>query len=218
MPLRSLRLRRPPTRMPGVPGALASVLAAAAVAFVPVPALADGMPQLDFANPLTLDQVWWGAGIFIVFLLLVWRWGLPQVAQVLDERATSIAADLDAARGAKADADRASAEVAAATAAARAEGQGAINAAVDAAKQQAAAQAATLNARLEAQLAQAETQIAAARAAALGALRQVATDAAGTVVARLTGGPADPARLDRAVAEALGARGQSATAGGRQGA
>ena len=32
--------------------------------------MAQGMPQLDFANPLTLSQVVWGAIIFIVFLLL----------------------------------------------------------------------------------------------------------------------------------------------------
>ncbi len=229
MPLRPFRprppLHRPPVRRPLVlswpavpsrPTALAAALVAAV--FAPATALANGMPQLDFATPLTLDQVWWGAGIFIVFLLLAWRWGLPQVASVLEQRASSIAADLDAARGAKAAADRAAAEVTAATAAARAEAQGAISAAVDAANQQAAAQAAILNARLDAQLAQAETQIAVARAAALGALRQVATETAATVVARLTGSMADPARLDRAVTAALAGRGLSQRSGQGQSA
>lgn len=204
MPLPSFRPRLPFGR----PLALASALAGAAAGLAPATALANGMPQLDFANPLTLDQIWWGAVIFVVFLLLSWRWGLPRVGSVLEERAGSIARDLDAARAAKADADKAAADVASATAAARAEAQGAINAALDTANAQAAAQNAALNARLEAQLAQAETQIAAARAAALGALRQVATDAAGTVVVRLTGSAADPARLDRAVAAALSGRGQ----------
>jgi len=204
MPLRSFRLPCPrrPSRW-----ASASALVAAGFALAPATALANGMPQLDFANPLTLDQLWWGAGIFVVFLLLAGRSGLPLVASVLEQRATSIAADLDAARGAKVDAD-----------AARAEAQHAISAAVDAANQQAAAQATVLNARLGAQLAQAETQIAAARAAALGALRQVATETAGTVVARLTGGAADPDRLDRAVVAALAARGQSQGAVQGQGA
>ena len=223
MPLRPFRprppLRRPPVRRPLMlsrPAALAAALVA--VVFAPATALANGMPQLDFASPLTLDQVWWGAGIFIVFLLLAWRWGLPQVASVLEQRANAIAADLDTARAAKAAADGAAAEVTAATTAARAEAQGAISAAVDAANQQAAAQAATLNARLEAQLAQAETQIAAARAAALGALRQVATETAATVVTRLTGSTADPARLDRAVAVALAGRGLSQRSGQEQSA
>ncbi len=223
MPLRPFRprppLRRPPVRRSLVlsrPAALAAALVG--IVFAPATALANGMPQLDFASPLTLDQVWWGAGIFIVFLLLAWRWGLPQVASVLEQRANAIAADLDTARAAKAAADGAAAEVTAATTAARAEAQGAISAAVDAANQQAAAQAATLNARLEAQLAQAETQIAAARAAALGALRQVATETAATVVARLTGSTADPARLDRAVAAALAGRGLSQRSGQEQSA
>ena len=121
----------------------------------PVPALAGGMPQLAFNNPLTLDQVWWGAGIFAVFLLLAWKWGLPRVATVLEDRAAHIAADLDAARAAKATADAAAAEVTVAIAAARSESQAAISAAVEAAKADEATRSAALNARLEAQLAQA---------------------------------------------------------------
>ena len=204
MPFHPLRLRRILPR---------PALLGAACALAPVPALASGMPQLDFANALTLDQVWWGAGIFAVFLLLTWRWGLPKVASVLEERAGAIAADLDAARAAKANADGAATEMTTAIAAARAQAQGAINQAVDAAKQQEAAQAAVLNARLEAQLAQAETQIASARAAALGALRQVAGETAATVVSRLTGAAADPGRIDRAVAAALSARGLAGVSG-----
>lgn len=200
---------RPARLRPGllVRGLLVRGLATGAVLLAPVPALASGMPQLDFANPLTLAQVWWGAAIFVVFLLLTWRWGLPQVSAVLDQRAAAIAADLDTARRAKADSDRAVAEVAAATAKARAEGQASITAALDAVKQQEAAQTATLNARLEAQLKDAEAQISAARASAMQALRQVAADAAATVVARLTGSPADPAQLDRALTSALAGRG-----------
>ncbi len=173
----------------------------------PVPALAGGMPQLAFNNPLTLDQVWWGAGIFAVFLLLVWKWGLPRVASVLEDRSAHIAADLDAARAAKATADAAAAEVTAAIAAARSESQAAISAAVEAAKADEATRGAVLNARLEAQLAQAEQQIGAARVAALGALRQVAGETAATVVARLTGAPAASGRIDQEVAAALAARG-----------
>ena len=200
-------MRRFPALFPLTLGAIAVVTLA------PAPALAKGMPQLAFTNPLTLGQVWWGAGIFVVFLLLLWRWGLPRVASVLEERAASIAADLDAARAAKTTADRTVVEVTAATGAARAEAQAAISAAVDAAKAEEAAQAAVLNARLEAQLSQAERQIAAARAAALGALRQVAGEAADSVVTRLTGAAAAPGRIDHAVAAALSARGLAEATG-----
>ena len=66
-----------------------------------------GMPQLDFHNPLTISQVVWLAIIFCVLYVLLSKWALPQVASVLDARAGAIAADLDAARGAKQGADAA---------------------------------------------------------------------------------------------------------------
>jgi len=166
-----------------------------------------GMPQLDFANPLTKSQVVWGAIIFIVLYLLLSRWGLPQVASVLTERESKIAADLDAARAAKGKADAAISQVTDATQKARAEAQAAVTAASDKAKQEAAAQSAALNARLDAQLADAESRIAAARGAAMGALRQVANDTAETVIARLTGAPAPAGAVDRAVGNMLTARG-----------
>ena len=173
----------------------------------PVAAMAaDGMPQLDFANPLTKAQIVWGAIIFFALYLLLRTWALPQVQSVLVEREQRIAGDLDAARGAQQRADAAVAELTAATANARAEAQSAINAAADQAKQAAAAQTAELNARLEAQLAAAEGSINAARGAAMAALQQVARDTAETMVTRLTGAPADISAVDRAVGAALAAR------------
>jgi F-type H+-transporting ATPase subunit b len=173
----------------------------------PGEAWAEGMPQLDFSTPLTTSQVYWGAAIFVVLYLLLSRVGLPKVGAVIEQRAVHIAADLDAARLQKAQADAAVAELTVTMQRSRAEAQGEINHAVDQAKAAAAEQATALNARLEAQLRAAEGQINAARAAALGALHQVATDTANTVIARLTGAPADAGRVDAAVASALAARG-----------
>ncbi|HEX5328368.1 MAG TPA: F0F1 ATP synthase subunit B [Acetobacteraceae bacterium] len=175
---------------------------------VPGTALAEGMPQLDFKNPLTVDQVWWGAVIFVVFLLLCWLWGLPQVAGVLERRAAAIAADLETARIEKTAADHAATETTEAIAKARAEAQASINAALDAAKQETAAQTAELNARLETQLREAEQRIGAAREGAMRALRQVATETAGAVIVRLTGAAAEPERLQRAIGAAMTARGE----------
>jgi F-type H+-transporting ATPase subunit b len=169
----------------------------------------DGMPQLNFATPLTTSQVVWLAVIFLALYLLLSRWALPQVAEVLEMRAGLIARDLDAARGAKTDSDAAVTELAVATRKAQAEAQAEIAGAVAAAKQTAAAQAADANARLSAQLSAAETQIATARKAALGALREVAGVTASDVVARLTGQSADGSAIDRAVGNALSARGQA---------
>jgi len=179
----------------------------ATLLLTPVVARAEGgMPQLDFANPLTTSQVVWGAIIFAVLYIVLSRIALPGVASVIEERAQHIAADLETARASKGRADAAAQEVADATARARAEAQAAINAALDTAKQEASARIATLNERLEKQLQEAETQIGAARAAAMSALREVATETAATVIGRLTGAPADQQRLSSAVGSALAAR------------
>ena len=87
-----------------------------------------------------------------------------------------------------------------------AEAQAAINAALDQAKAASAKQAAVLNERLEAQLKEAETSIAAARNTAMAALREVATETAGTVISRLTGAAPDRQRLDSAIGTAIAAR------------
>ena len=174
---------------------------------LPTAAMAEGMPQLDFKTPLTTSQVVWGAIIFVVLYIMLSRTGLPLVASVLEERATKIAKDLDEARAAKARADDGMKEADEATAKARAESQAAINAALDEAKTAAAAQAEVLNARLEKQLQESETQIAQARASAMSALRQVATETAATVVTRLTGREPDAGRLNSAIGSALTARG-----------
>jgi F-type H+-transporting ATPase subunit b len=174
---------------------------------LPAAAMAEGMPQLDFKTPLTISQVVWGAIIFVVLYIMLSRTGLPLVASVLEERATKIAKDLDEARAAKARADDGMREADEATAKARAESQTAINAALDEAKTAATAQAEVLNTRLEKQLQESETQIAQARASAMRALRQVATETAATVVTRLTGKEPDAGRLDNAIGSALTARG-----------
>lgn len=167
---------------------------------------AKGMPQIDFANPLTTSQVVWGALIFIVLYVLLSRWALPEVGSVLQERASTIATDLDAARGAKEQADKAVEELTRATREAHAAAQAEIAQAVAAAKAIADAQAAEINARLDAQIAAAEQRIAQARSAALGALEQVAVDTANVVVARLIGSPIDHHAVPAAVAAVLAAR------------
>jgi F-type H+-transporting ATPase subunit b len=169
--------------------------------------MAEGMPQLDFGNPLTVSQVVWGAIIFIVLYLMLSRTGLPLVASVLDERASKIAHELESAHDAKLRADAGMKDAQEATAKARAEAQASLNAAVNEAKQAAAEQSETLNARLEKQLKESEAQIASARAAAMASLRQVATDTAAILVSRLTGAAADPGAVDHAIGSVMARRG-----------
>ena len=164
------------------------------------------MPQLDFANPLTTSQVVWMFIIFGALYAALRYWALPQVGSVIEMREQRILADLDSARLAKEESDRAAAEIAERSRSASSEAQAEIAKAVAAAKAEADAKARTDNEALDAQLAEAEQRIGQARKEAMGALRQVATDTAATVVARLTGHDPDPARVDEAVGAAMSAR------------
>ena len=179
----------------------------AAAGILPGTAVAEGLPQLDFANTLTSYQVIWGVVIFVVLYILASRTALPQVEAVLEERARRIAGDLESAKDAKTRADSGIQAAADATAKARADAQAAINAAMETAKASAAAQSAALNERLNARLKEAEGQIAAARNAALEALPGVAHDTATALIERLTGVAPDPGRLRGAIDTAMASRG-----------
>lgn len=172
----------------------------------PAASAAEGMPQLNFGNPLTLTQIVWLAVIFVALYLLLSRWALPQVDAVLEQRAAVVAADLDAARQAKTQADAAVQELTRTTREAQTAASAQVAEAVARANEAASEQEAAQNARLEAQLQAAEKQITEARQVALGALRQVATETATAVVARLTGRPADGSTLEAEVSRALDAR------------
>jgi len=167
-----------------------------------------GMPQLDFNNPLTIAQVVWLFVIFGLFVLICYQWLLPPVGAVLTDRRKRIGDDLEAARAAKSEADAAQAAHRAATQRSHAEAQAAITAAVNAANAEAATRAAALNEHLNAQIAAAEARIGQARDAAMGALREVATDAATSLVDRLAG-IKDQAAVSAAVGRELAARGRA---------
>ncbi len=185
------------------------ILASAALLLSAAGPEKEGMPQLNFASPLTISQVVWGAIIFVLLYFLLGRWALPKVAVVVDARHATVAGDLETARAAKAEADAAVAELTAATRQARSEAAAAVATATLAAKTEAADQAARMNASLDAKLSEAEGRIGQARAAAMGALRQVANEAATAVVTRLTGQAPQAGVVDHAVGDLLAARGQA---------
>jgi F-type H+-transporting ATPase subunit b len=168
---------------------------------------ASNMPQMDFSNPLNLAQVVWLVIILVALYFILAKWALPGVGEVLADRAQRIQVDLDAAHAAKAEADAAIAELQAAIKSARDEAQAEVTKATEAAKAEAARQAEALARKLDAQLAQAEAEIAAARAAAMSAIRPIATETAVLLVGRLTGNAADEVRLGRGIQDALAARG-----------
>lgn len=170
-----------------------------------------GMPQLNFANPLTIAQVVW---LFVIFGLLVFiaaHYLLPPVAEVLENRRARIASDLDAARDARAEAEAAEAGQRDSTARARAEAQASVAAAAQAAQADSQRRAEVLAERLNAQIAEAETRIGAARDSAMGALCEAATDATEALVKRLSG-LEDRAAVAAAVQRELAARNLSSGA------
>jgi len=169
---------------------------------------AGGMPQLRFNDPLLVAQVVWLLAIFALLYVLMAGVALPRVAKVLAARRGRIDGDLEAARAAKDRADAALADHRSATARARAEAQAQVAAAVARAQDELTAKTDAMNVKLAQQIEAAEAQIAAARNAAMGALRQVSADTAAAVVARIAGG-ADRSLVDAAVDRELAARGHA---------
>ncbi|MBC9209703.1 F0F1 ATP synthase subunit B' [Roseomonas aerophila] len=167
-----------------------------------------GMPQLDFSNPLMLAQVVWLLIIFGILYYVLAKIVLPRFDSVLEDRRNRIQGDLEAARASKAEADAAMDAHRQATAKSRADAQQAIAAAQAAAQADATAKAAVLNAKLNEQIAAAEARITTARDAAMGALREVATDTADALVKRLSG-LNEPAAIEAAVQRELATRGRA---------
>jgi F-type H+-transporting ATPase subunit b len=188
--------------------ALPTIAIAASTSAVPV----DGMPQLAFGHPeqgrLLVGQMVWLLLIFAAMYFLMANVALPRVGAVIESRHARIAADLEAAQAAKLEADASMAAHRSATDAARAEARAAVAGAVHAAQDDADAKSAALAARLNKQIADAEAQIDAARASAMGAIRGVATDTAEALVAKLVG-RADRGTIETAVGRALEARGRA---------
>ncbi len=183
--------------------ALPSIALAATGSGVPV----EGMPQLAFGHPTQgrylIANIFWLLVIFGLLYVVMARIALPQVGQVIESRAARIAADLEAAQAAKAEADAAMAALREATAKARSEAQAEIADALAASQAAAQAKSDELAARLARQIEEADARIAAARGAAMGALRQVATETAESLVTKLTGrseGTAVAGAVDRALA------------------
>ncbi len=164
------------------------------------------MQQMDFANPLTASQVVWLVIIVVALYFILSRWALPSVGAVLADRARRIEGDLTAAHAGKADADAAVAELNAAMKNAREEAHAEIAKAVSAAKAVAAEEATRAATALEAKLEAAEREVAAARHAALAAIRPVALETAKLLVDRLTGVPANDVALGGDVDAVLAAR------------
>ncbi|QDH16945.1 F0F1 ATP synthase subunit B family protein [Swingsia samuiensis] len=166
------------------------------LAAVPGQAVAAGMPQLNFHDPLVIGQVVWGGVIFAGFYIILSRSALPKIENVIANRRSRIENDLNIARHAKDEADRASAELFKTQYEASAQAKANIERIQNEARQSAEAYTAEANKRLEAEIKNAELTINQSREKALAELPEIASETAKNLVERLIGHKDDTAISD----------------------
>jgi F-type H+-transporting ATPase subunit b len=152
-----------------------------------------GFPPFETQN--FAPQLIWLVLIFGVLYVLLSRIALPRVGKILSDRESKIAADLDTARSLQTKAQEAAAANDATLAAKRAEAQAIGRDSAQKVTAEVAAQRAAVESDFAAKLAAADARIVAAKAQALGNVEQIATDAAGAIIEKLTGGRVDAAML-----------------------
>jgi F-type H+-transporting ATPase subunit b len=159
-----------------------------------------------FAPEHFANQLLWLA---ISFGLLYWilsRVALPRIAEILEVRRGRIAADLTEAQRLKDESEAAITAYEKALAEARARAQTIAGETRDTVARESDARRKSLESELASKLAEAETQIAATKTAALTNVRGIAVDAAHAIVERLTGSPPASADVEQAVDSTLAAR------------
>ena len=156
------------------------------------------MPQLDIGS--FAPQLVWLAITFILLYVLMSRVALPRIGDVLEERQSRIARDIEEADRLR----RKSEEAIRAYDAALAEARATAQALAGDAKQKAQGEAAARNAELEKQLAtqteDADRRIREMAARAQGEVAGIATEAAQAIASRLIGSPVSADAAKAAVA------------------
>lgn len=149
------------------------------------------------------SQIFWLAICFVVLYVLLARWALPRVASIFSARRGRIEGDFEAARRLTEESQAAieSYEKALADARAKAQSIASATRAEFAAKAEETKK--RLEAELAAKLADAERKIETTKKAAMANVRNIAADAAGEIVKRLSGGEPNKQSLERAVDAAL---------------
>jgi F-type H+-transporting ATPase subunit b len=167
-------------------------------ASVPVPTGSGGLPQFDLAQ--WPGEAVWMLVIFAVMLFLFTKVFVPRVGGTIAAREDRIAGDIGDARRLKSQADAEADAAAAETAQARARAQKLALDAKARVQAEAAAAEALEQAKLAEHLAKAEVQIMAARDQAMSNVRQIALEAAASIVEKLTGTAPTAAQLSAAQA------------------
>ena len=173
------------------------------VGAVEVPASEHGRGFPPFDSQTFPSQVFWLAIAFIALYLLMSRIALPRIGSILEARRKRVEDDLAEAQRFKDGSDAAIAAHEKALAEARGRAQALANETRANAAAAAEARRKEVDAKLHAHIAEAEKTIAEKRAAAMSNVRNIAGEAAGAIVERLTGISPASEEVAQAISQAL---------------
>jgi F-type H+-transporting ATPase subunit b len=156
-------------------------------------------PPLDSGT--FAPQLIWLALTFGLLYLLLKRFYLPRVGEVIEERRERIERDLQQAEKIKADTAQALSNYESALGEARSKAQAIVKNMRDALSAEIEKERSGVEAELAARLAAAETRIAQAKASALTSVRDIAGEIAGAIVARLSGREVTRDEVQKALVE-----------------
>lgn len=159
------------------------------------------MPQFD---PSTFSsQLFWLVICFVGLYLIVSKFAIPRIGDILEQRERVVQDDLDRAESLKGEAEQALANYEAAMADAREQARTLMNKVTSDAKAAAESRNKEIGAELTAQISDAEQRIAAARDEAMSSLTSIAADAAKDAASRLAGLDVNSGDAEAAVSAAM---------------
>src|SRR6516164_10121825 len=173
------------------------------VGAVEAPASEHGRGFPPFDSQTFPSQLFWLAIAFIALYLLMSRIALPRIGSILEARRKRVEDDLAEAQRFKDGSDAAIAAHEKALAEARGRAQALANETRANAAAAAEARRKEVDAKLHAHIAEAEKTIAEKRAAAMSNVRNIAGEAAGAIVERLTGISPASEEVAQAISQAL---------------
>ena len=173
------------------------------VGAVEAPASEHGRGFPPFDSQTFPSQLFWLAIAFIALYLLMSRIALPRIGSILEARRKRVEDDLAEAQRFKDGSDAAIAAHEKALAEARGRAQALANETRANAAAAAEARRKEVDAKLHAHIAEAEKTIAEKRAAAMSNVRNIAGEAAGAIVERLTGISPASEEVAQAINQAL---------------
>lgn len=159
------------------------------------------MPQFD---PSTFSsQLFWLVICFVGLYLIVSRFAIPRIGDILEQRERVVQDDLDRAESLKGEAEQALADYEAAMADAREQARTLMAKVTSDAKAVAESRNREIGAELTAQISEAEQRIATARDEAMASLTSIAAEAAQDAASRLAGLDVNSGDAQAAVSAAM---------------